>query len=148
SWTPSNPADAAWTTATDRDPAYPGASQPPELYNLDAAPYESVMVGLFSWYYPFDGPDLVEVGAGFSRDGFHWSRPTRGGGTANALLPSSNRSDTWNGFNTQSAGGGFLVAGDQLYFYFSGRNARHNAQDSNTRMATGLATLRRDGFYS
>jgi hypothetical protein len=148
SWNPSDPHSAFWTTAEDRDPPYPGSSQPPELYNLDATPYESLMVGLFSWYYPFNGPDLVELGIGFSRDGFYWSRPTRGGGVGNALIPASNQSNTWNGFNTQSAGGGFLVVGDLLYFYFSGRDSQHNAENANTHLSTGLATLRRDGFYS
>ena len=38
----------------------------------------------------------------------------------------------------------FLVMGDQLWFYFSGRNGPH----ASTVGATGLATLRRDGFYS
>jgi hypothetical protein len=147
-WNPPNPRDAFWATAEDRDPGYPGANEPPQLYNLDATPYESLMVGLFSWYYPFDGPELVELGVGFSRDGFHWSRPTRGGGAGNALIPATNQSGTWNGFNTQSTGGGFLVVGDQLYFYFSGRDTRHSAENVNTRRSTGLATLRRDGFYS
>jgi hypothetical protein len=35
--------------------------------------------------------------------------------------------------------------GSQLYFYFSGRNGTHCCA---TAGATGLATLRRDGFYS
>src|ERR1044071_4390447 len=102
---------------------------------------------MFSWYYPTT-PDLVELGVGFSRDGFNWVRPTRGGGPSNAFIPAANLANTWNGYNTQSAGGGFLVVGDQLYFYFSGRNSPHNSESSATLRQTGLATLRRDGFYS
>jgi hypothetical protein len=145
-WNPSTPANAWWTGTDERDPFYPGTSTIPELYNLDAVAYESVMVGLFSWYYP-GTPDLVELGVGFSRDGFNWVRPTRGGGPNNAFIPASALPNTWNGYNTQSAGGGFLVVGDQLYFYFSGRSSPHSLDASSIRQ-TGLATLRRDGFYS
>ena len=56
------------------DPPYvPGETTFPQLYNLDAVGYESLMVGLFSWFYPggadsggLPGPDLVELGVGFS----------------------------------------------------------------------------------
>jgi hypothetical protein len=146
-WTPSDPQTSYWTGTDERDPAYPGTSTIPELYNLDGVAYESLMVGLFSWYYP-NNPDLVELGVGFSRDGFHWNRPTRGGGPGNAFIPAANVPGTWNGYNTQSAGGGFLVVGSQLYFYFSGRTSQHNSETSSTLRQTGLATLRRDGFYS
>ena len=151
-WTPLDITNGYWTGPDDRMPGYYSASPtPPELYTLDATPYESVMVGLFSWYYPWNnhlGPDIVEIGSGFSRDGFNWVRPSHGAGPNNALIPASNDPATWNTGNTQSAGGGFLVVGDKLYFYFSGRNAYHGSETNSTIMATGLATLRRDGFYS
>jgi Concanavalin A-like lectin/glucanases superfamily/Chitobiase/beta-hexosaminidase C-terminal domain/Viral BACON domain len=152
-WNPANPSSAFWTGPDEKDPAYSGAGGAlPELYNLDAVAYESVMVGLFSWWNPgpaYDssygpGPDLVELGVGFSRDGFNWARPTRGGGS-NAFIPATNAAGTWNAFNTQSAGGGFLVVGDELWFYFSGRTLR---KPSSGIGSTGLAVLRRDGFYS
>ena len=110
-----------------------------------------MMVGLFSWLHPGPtggspaGPDMVELGVGFSRDGFNWVRPTRGAGPSNAFIPASNLPNTWNERDTQSAGVGFLVVGDQLWFYFSGR-ARHQSLSAAGSM--GLATLRRDGFYS
>src|SRR3984893_9305611 len=152
-WNPTNPASAFWTGPDEKDPAYAGGGGAlPELYNLDAVAYESVMVGLFSWWNPgpaYDssygpGPDLVELGVGFSRDGFNWVRPTRGGGP-NAFIPASNTAGTWNAFNTQSAVGRFLVVGDELWFYFSGRTLR---KPSSGIGSTGLAVLRRDGFYS
>jgi hypothetical protein len=148
-WNPPDPTNSFEVSRDDRDPPYPGSTRSPDLYNLDATPYESLMVGLFSWYYAPDGPDLAELSVGFSRDGFHWSRPTRGAGPANAFIAASNQPNTWNGYNTQSAGGGFLVVGDQLYIYFSGRNNRHSLDhDASTMRYTGLAMLRRDGFYS
>ncbi|HEY3940629.1 MAG TPA: LamG-like jellyroll fold domain-containing protein [Bryobacteraceae bacterium] len=155
-WTPSDPSQTFWTGADDQDPPYylnnPGG-QPPELYDLDCVAYENVMVGLFSWFYPgigynsytLPGPILVEEGVGFSRDGFSWLRPTRGSGPNGAFIPASNIAGTWNAYNTQSVGGGFLVVGDELWFYFSGRTLQKPLDGT---FSTGLATLRRDGFYS
>jgi hypothetical protein len=152
-WKPVNPLDAYWAGPDVNDPPYAGPGGAlPELYNLDAIAYESVLVGLFSWFNPGPaygsaygpGPDLVELGVGFSRDGFNWVRPTRGGGPK-AFIAATNIAGTWNAYNTQSTGGGFLVVGDELWFYFSGRTLQKPATGIGS---TGLAVLRRDGFYS
>ncbi len=98
-------------------------------------------MGLFSIWrgQPPDRPKPNDVVVGFSRDGFHWSRPWR-----HPLVTVSENGGDWNWGNVQSAGGGFLVVGDRLFFYVSGRTGRRdNETDS-----TGLATLRRDGFAS
>jgi hypothetical protein len=118
----------------------------PQLYNLDAFPYESLMVGLFTIW---SGPDNEtcrtlgihkrnEVLVGFSRDGFHWDRTSRA-----PFLAVSDDPRAWNAGNVQSVGGGCLVVGDRLYFYCSGRTMH----PTNT-VSTGLAMLRRDGFAS
>ena len=66
----------------------------PELYNLDAVGYESVMLGLFAiWPGQFedrDKPNYLTVG--YSRDGFHWYRSDRQPfiaptGTETGILP-------------------------------------------------------------
>ena len=158
-WSPAEPANfntSFWTGPDVNDPPYVPGGTYPQLYNLDAAPYESVMVGLFSWFYPgpgdndpngLPGPDLLELGVGFSRDGYQWVRPTRGSGPGpnGAFLAATNVQGTWDMGNTQSAGGCFLVVGDELWFYFSGRTQPHAIPAI---ASTGLATLRRDGFYS
>jgi hypothetical protein len=151
-WTPSNPIASFWTSPDDQDPPYYPGGEYANLYNLDGVAYESVMVGLFSYFYPGvgyrdytkPGPILVEINAGFSRDGFQWVRPTRGSGDK-AFIPASNIPNTWNAYNTQSVGGCFLVVGDELWFYFTGRTLQKPADGT---MSTGLAKLRRDGFYS
>ncbi|MGH7867358.1 MAG: hypothetical protein ACREP9_06905, partial [Candidatus Dormibacteraceae bacterium] len=152
-WTPDPlTISAFWAGPDQDDPPYVPGGERPQLYNLDAVAYESLMVGLFSWFHPgpaYDpsfgpGPDLVELGVGFSRDGFYWVRPTRGS-NENAFIPATNLDGTWNASNTQSVGGGFLVVGDQLWFYFSGRTLQKPASGVGS---AGLATLRRDGFYS
>jgi len=114
-----------------------------ELYNLDAAAYESLMVGFLTiMRQPKDFPDrgkINTVSLGFSRDGFHWHRPVR-----DPFLNVSSDVNAWNFLNVQPVGGGFLVKGDQLHMYASGRN-----ESSGTNVAsTGLALLRRDGFAS
>src|SRR4029434_5390312 len=79
---------------------------------------------------------------GYSRDGWHWSRPDR-----RPFCPVSDQQGDWNANNVQSAGGGFLVVGDELYFYVSGRSGRPRGTKPGT-VSTGLPTLRRDGFAS
>ncbi len=153
-WNP-NPGNATasfWAGPDENDPPYVPGGALPELYNLDGIAYESLMVGLFSWYNPGPsysatygpGPNLVELGVGFSRDGFYWVRPTRGS-NQNAFIPATNVAGTWNAYNTQSVGGGFVVVGDQLWFYFSGRTLQKPQSGIGS---AGVATLRRDGFYS
>ncbi len=134
----------AWVKADTADFARPGAQSPAELYNLDCAGYESLMLGLFSiWRGESDQREKInEVALGFSRDGFHWHRPDR-----EAFLPVSETIGSWNWANVQSAGGGCLVVGDRLHFYVSGRQGIPGTGQPGV-CTTGLATLRRDGFAS
>jgi len=133
-----------WTAADRLDPHNPDpdlSSVPPQLYNLDAVAYESLLLGLFSIWQgdPKKTAKRNEVLLGFSRDGFHWHRPDR------RPFAGVNESEgAWNWGNVQSAGGGCLIVGDQLYFYVSGRG-RNREKGHCT---TGLAVLRRDGFAS
>ena len=138
-----------WVAADKLDPRNPDPRFKhiePQLYNLDVFPYESLLVGLFTIW---QGPDNEtchalgihkrnEVLVGFSRDGFHWDRSNR-----ERFLGVSEDPRAWNAGNVQSVGGGCLVVGDKLYFYCSGRTMQ--PADSG---ATGLATMRRDGFAS
>jgi hypothetical protein len=136
-------APVAWQKADSSDLSrVPGVR--PELYNLDCVAYESVLLGLFTiWRGEFqDREKINEVCAGFSRDGFHFTR-----GDREALLPVSERPGSWNWANVQSAGGCCLIVGDQLYFYVSGRQGRPGTNAPGV-CAMGLARLRRDGFAS
>ena len=63
------------------------------------------------------------------------------------FIPVSEHHGDWNWGNVQSAGGCCLVVGDTLYFYVSGRKGVQGSPSSGV-CATGLATLRRDGFVS
>jgi len=133
-----------WTGADRLAPPPSDLKIPPQLYNLDAVAYESLLVGLFSIWrgQPTDRPKPNDVVAGYSRDGFHWSRPDR-----RPLIPVSERKGAWNYGNIQSAGGCLLVVRDKLYFYVSGRAGVEGGSQSGV-CSTGLAPLRRDGFAS
>lgn len=120
----------------------------PAIYNQDATPYESIMLGFFSvWQGPENdicASDRVikrnQVMVGYSRDGYSWFREDMNPFHAvNATSP-----DVWNQGNVQSVAGAPLIVGDQLYFYLSGRRLM-GTQEITT---TGLAMLRRDGFAS
>jgi hypothetical protein len=135
----------ACADSLDRVRAVEYSGDLPDLYNLDATPYESLMLGLFSIHSKVadgDRPKLNHVTLGYSRDGFHWHRPDR-----RPFLDVSDDKQAWNYGNVQSAGGGCLVMGDKLYFYCSGRNSRKE-KDDGSGASTGLAVLRRDGFAS
>ncbi|RLS23606.1 MAG: hypothetical protein DWH70_09160 [Planctomycetota bacterium] len=138
-----------WVAADKLDPRNPDPRFKhiePQLYNLDVFPYESLLVGLFTIWQGPDNETCQKLGihkrnevlVGFSRDGFHWDRSNR-----ERFLGVSEDPKAWNAGNVQSVGGGCLVVGDKLYFYCSGRTMQ--PADSG---ATGLATMRRDGFAS
>ncbi|NOX53549.1 MAG: glycosyl hydrolase family 32 [Planctomycetes bacterium] len=141
-WTGGQP--VLWTAADSADPARPDLKTRPQLYNLDCVAYESVLLGLFTIWrgQPKDRAKPNEICLGFSRDGFHWHRPSR-----RAFIPVSERYGDWNWGNVQSAGGCCLVVGDELRFYVSGRAGIRGSRSSGV-CSTGLAILRRDGFAS
>ena len=163
-WGPPGPADPGgtgdlgpdvffWAGPDDLDLPAPDLGYPTQLYNLDAAGYESLMLGLFAIHRgPPNGvcwkgrfPKLTELCVGFSRDGFHWHRPDR-----RSFIGASRKEGTWNQSYVLSAGGCCLVVGDKLYFYFcafSGESPKLG-RDMYAGGSTGLATLRRDGFCS
>jgi hypothetical protein len=133
-----------WIGADRLDPQRDDLKTPPQLYNLDAVAYESLLLGLFTIWrgQPKDRAKPNEVCVGFSRDGFHWYRPDH-----RAFIPASEKHGDWNWGNVQSAGGGCLVVGDRLFFYVSGRAGVRGSPASGV-CSTGLALLRRDGFAS
>lgn len=157
-----------WTGADRLDGMRPELLTPPQLYNLDCAGYESLMIGLFTIYRgnPHDEnekregnisaaeiealkqagrPKLNEVSIGYSRDGFHWWRPDR-----TPFLPVSEERGAWNWGNVQSAGGCCVAVGEKLYFYVSGRAglAFPGSPGEDSGGSTGVGILRRDGFAS
>ena len=133
-----------WVGADKLDPRRPELNLQPQLYNLDAVAYESVLLGLFSIWpgQPTDRAKPNYITVGYSRDGFHWHRPDR-----RPFIGVSEQPGDWNWGNVQSAGGCCAVVGNELRFYFSGRAGVPGSPSSGV-CCTGLAYLRRDGFAS
>jgi hypothetical protein len=144
-----------WVAADELDK--PGACAP-QLYNLDAVAYESLMLGLFEIHRgPTNEvceqsglPKQTDLHVGFSRDGFHWHRPDR-----EPFIASDPVDGSWERGYVQSVGGVCLVGRDEIWFYYTafagdpsrrGLDWKHNGMYANG--ATGLAILRKDGFAS
>ena len=145
---------APWVGVDERDLPDPEIKLPTQLYDMEAFPYESLMVGQFAvWRGPDnaeakDRPKRNEIYLGFSRDGFHWDRSDN---RRRPFIPVSERRGDWNWGNVQPVGGGALVLGDKLYFYFSARRGNPEnigTGDADATGRTGVAMLRRDGFAS
>ena len=129
----------------------------PELYNLDANAYESIMLGMFQILQGPPNrvgiqktePKLTELTAGYSRDGFHFLRPDR-----TSFIGARRTPDSWEFGYVESTAGIALVVGDELWFYYSAYagDAAYTGEDWRNGMyangAVGLAKLRRDGMAS
>jgi len=123
----------------------------PQLYNLDAVAYESLMLGMFEIHRGPSNeicnkngtPKITDLNFAYSRDGFHWARPDR-----NAAIKSE-RIDAWDRGYVQPVGTICSVYKDKIVFYYTGfagnKNKKSGMYDNG---ATGAAILRRDGFAS
>ncbi|MFZ2654431.1 MAG: hypothetical protein WAX69_05905 [Victivallales bacterium] len=154
-WQPGDPVN--WAAADRDDLPDPMIGDTPQLYNLDAVAYESIMLGMFEIHRgPENGhceklglPKITELNFAYSRDGFHWHRPDR-----RAHIPAERR-DVWDRGYVQSIGNICTIHGDKLWIYYSafqGNTSKNNGDWLHNGMydrgATGVAFLRRDGFAS
>ena len=139
-----------WCNADNKDEPDPEFNLPPELYNLNAVGYESIMLGLHQILLDENDiakaarrPKITELKVSFSRDGFHWDRPFR-----DAFIPATRTAGSWDRGYVQSVGGICTVVGDQLRFYYIGFRGDDSHSYMHSNGATGMAILRRDGFAS
>ena len=153
SWSPHNV--VYWCGADNLDEPDPEVGITPELYNVNAIAYESVMLGMLQIFLGPQNeqckalgiPKRTDLKVGFSRDGFHWSRPD----DRTSFIPSAGGS-AWDKGYVQSVGGICSVVGDQLRFYYIGFRGDETRPGTGYGMhansGTGIAVLRRDGFCS
>jgi len=153
-----------WLEADDRDleeAGEPGRPQltVPQFYNIDAFPYESIMVfGLTmlssnAWLDRAAGqafPKRNQVYVGFSRDGFYMTRPP---GSTREPFVEIGEAGAWNEGNVQTVGSGCVIVGqpeqERLLFYYSGRRNDLAPDGTLNRYShLGCAQMRRDGFVS
>ena len=148
-----------WTRADRLDPQDPQIRDKPQLYNLDAVAYESIMLSAFTIHLgPANAvcnwggfPKVTDLKLGFSRDGFHWQRPDR-----RAFIAATRREGDWDRGYLQSAASVCLIVGDELWFYYTGFAGDVTKRNCNpdhyagmyANGSMGLAKLRRDGFAS
>lgn len=141
-----------WADADELDPPDPVLGNKPQLYNLDAVAYESLMLGFYQiWRGPDNDkcggvPKITELNFAYSRDGFHWSRPDR-----TTAIKAERKAGTWDRGYVQSLGNICTVRGDKLWFYytgFSGSESKAKKGGMYANGAMGVAFLRRDGFAS
>ncbi|HOM58634.1 MAG TPA: hypothetical protein PK770_02105 [Kiritimatiellia bacterium] len=134
--------------------------EPPEpsLYNLDCVAYESLMLGVYAIMSGADNsefqrrgsPKLTELHLGFSRDGYHFSRPE----DRSPFIPASRTYGAWDRAYLHSNAAICLVKGDELLFYYTcfagqiGEWKDHPVGGLYTLAQMGIARLRRDGFAS
>jgi hypothetical protein len=90
-------------------------------------------------------PKITDMNLGYSRDGFHFFRPDR-----RPFIASTNKIGDWDRGYIHAVGGGCLVVGDSLYFYYSAWSgfSPKLKNDMYAGGSMGLAVLRRDGFAS
>ena len=130
-----------------------------QLYNVDAVPYESLMVGLFKILCGHDNIEAAQAGMpkttsihfAYSRDGFHFTRPDR----TPAIDGSGWGSGAWDSGYVGNISSGFAIKDERLWFYYVGArgDATQNdpprvmlANGMHWNFSVGVATLRRDGF--
>jgi hypothetical protein len=155
-WLPTDP--APWARADQLDPPDPRVGDKTQLYNLDAVAYESLILGFFQILFGPDNKICAERGTpkftglnfAYSRDGFHWHRPDR-----TIAINSEHTPGKWDRGYIQSLGNICVIRGDKLWFYYIGYagDATNRSPDQMrsgmyANGATGVATLRRDGFAS
>lgn len=146
-----------WCGADELDPPDPEIGCTPQLYNLDAVAYESLLLGIFEIHLGPPNPDcdkaglpkITELMLAYSRDGWHWYRPDR------CAFIRAERRDVWDRGYVQPVGGICTIHGNRLWFYytgFQGNPTRKSRPFLETGMydrgSTGVAFLRRDGFAS
>ncbi len=153
-----------WARVDRLDRPDPFLGMRPQLYDLNATAYESIMLGAFAIFHGPENPDAAHLSRpkindlqlAYSRDGFHWHRPSR-----TPFIASSRQWGDWNYGYIHAAGGVCLVMEDELWFYFgafsgqgsvlkTGETGEAYPQDNAMYAGgqTGLAILRRDGFAS
>ena len=142
-----------WSGADRFDPPDPQIQKNTQLYCLSPVAYERIMLGAFAIHYGPENdecakgkfPKLTEVELGYSRDGFHFSRPDR-----TSFIAASRQEGASDRGYVRPIGSVCTVVGDKLYFYYCGFSgvAPDGQKHFYAGGSTHVAFLRRDGFAS
>jgi hypothetical protein len=142
-----------WAAADELDLPDPQIGNPAQLYCLSPIAYESLMLCALAIHFGPENdvsmkgkfPKLTEIELGFSRDGFHFSRPDR----ERFIAATKREGDSDRGY-VRPAGSVCCLVGDRLYFYYSAFSgvAPDGQKHFYAGGSTHVAFLRRDGFAS
>ena len=130
-----------------------------QLYNVDAVPYESIMVSLFKILCGYENdiaaragmPKTTSIHFAYSRDGFHFTRPDR----TPAIDESGWGSGAWDSGYVGNISSCFAIKDERLWFFYVGARGDGTknvpphcvyANGMHWNFSVGVATLRRDGF--
>ncbi len=125
---------------------FPDRLDPPDrqLYGHIGFVYESMWIGMIRTMRLIPkGFKQVDIQLSYSRDGRHWSRPSR-----RKPFISLGTDDGWDADYLGPAKIGPVVVGEELWFYYFGARSAEREDVENWSFAIGLARLRRDGFAS
>lgn len=117
----------------------PDEGDPPDVdfYGMAAVPYDGLFIGLLNIFHNNDR--VMEIELTWSRDHIFWYRTRR------TFLPTGPRG-AFDSYMVVARPP--LVVGDQIWIYYSARNAPHYLPErkAEQRGSVGLARLRLDGF--
>lgn len=126
-----------------------------EIYSLRPIPYEGLQIGLVHLFHNEPGDVRLYFQLAVSRDGRSWTRLE----DRSAFIPLGGLGD-WDRSTHMPPSSDPLLVGDEIRFYYSGRNVPHPTRwkledDSRDLMSLppyrggiGLATIRRDRFVA
>lgn len=93
-----------------------------EIYGMSVFPYEGIYIGLVQMYYNYPEHLDLDLQLAVSRDGIHFQRLS----DRSAFIPVGGVGE-WDRMNNSPANSKPLRVGDELRFYYGGRNERHNS---------------------
>lgn len=118
-----------------------------EIYSMHVFPYESVFIGLIQVFHNHPEKCYLDVQLAVSHDGVQFIRVV----DRAAFIPLGGVGE-WDRFNHSLANNDPIAAGDELWFYYSGRTYRHSPYQGPDKGVSGgrigVATIPRDRFVS
>jgi hypothetical protein len=118
-----------------------------EIYSMKVFPYEGIYIGLVQVFHATPDDATLDVQLAVSRDTLNFKRVGDRG-----LFLGLGAVGSWDRFNLSLANNDPIVVGDELRFYYSGRQYRHNPyagpDKGLEKSGIGFATIRRDRFVA
>jgi hypothetical protein len=121
-----------------------------EIYSMSVFPYEGIYIGLVQMFHNYYDSVYLDVQLAVSRDSVHFERLS----DRSPFIPVGGVG-TWDRFNNSLANNPPIRVGDELRFYYGGRNYLHSGlykgpdggpATGGFRAGVGLGTIKLDRF--